>query len=109
MEVENKRLIEMARFIARFAGSYDSKDDTISRCSCVIKDSTKTLTFKTSKMSIIVGTDTLELCITKIENDNPVVVSDRTGDVYRFHGELAHLEEEIKDVFAKCGLISLGM
>lgn len=100
MQVEDKRLIEMARFIARFAGVENEDVDQMARCRCEISKSTSTKVFQTPAMLIVAGVDTLELSITKRENDNPVVVADAQGKVFRFHGEIAHISDELHSVFA---------
>lgn len=96
MNEETKILIEKARFIGRTFGVENERIEAMARCACYIKDSTSTLMFQTPHMLIVVGVDTLEMSITKRINDNPVVVSDARGKVYRFHGEFVHVVDEIK-------------
>jgi hypothetical protein len=100
MQVDEKRLIEKARYIGRVYGVKDERTLQMERCACQIKDSTDVKVFQTPAMIIVVGTDTLEMSITRRENDNPVVVSRADGEVFRYHGEFRHLWDEINECFS---------
>ena len=69
MDVETKRMIEGARFIARFAGVKNERVEQMERCACQISKSISTKVFQTPAMVIVAGDDTLELSITRREND----------------------------------------
>jgi hypothetical protein len=90
--------IEKARCIARTFGVENEKVFWMEQCACHIKDSTGIKVFQTPTMTIVVGIDTLEMSITKRENDNPVVLSDAKGEVFRYNGEFRHLWDEINSI-----------
>jgi hypothetical protein len=88
--------LKKARYLARIAGVENKDAERAARSACHIGKLTHVVkVFTTATMQIVVGMDTLELAITKRENDNPVVVSDARGEVFRVHGELDHLQDEI--------------
>jgi len=100
MNTQETRMIEVARFLARFEGVENEDVERMERCAYHIKKSTSTKVFQTPTMMIVAGNDTLELSITRRENDNPVIVSDALGVVFRYHGEFTHLWGEITLFFS---------
>lgn len=95
-------IIEKARFIARTLGVFVEDEERMERCACHIKESKSTSVFRNEALKIMVGNDTLEMSITRRENNNPVVVSNAEGFVYRYHGEFTHLVDEINAI---CSMI----
>jgi hypothetical protein len=95
-DMPRKTFVEMCRAILRFDGELVSKH-------CLhffgsYKGDSDLLKYEDDEIIIVGTVYDLALCITRKENNNPVVYADEKGAVFRSHGEQSHLFGHVRNL-----------
>jgi hypothetical protein len=88
--------VEAFRFIGRALGEEDERELRLQRVACHVPYGKNAIFFKGKTFKVAVGTDSLLLTVTRLANNNPVLVIDEDGNEIRYHGEIIHLWEELQ-------------
>lgn len=86
----------MCRAILRTQGELVGKNCTNFYSS--YKGDSDLIKYEDDEIIIVGGVYDLSLCITRVENRNPVVYADEKGVVFRSHGEQSHLFNHIDKI-----------